>query len=129
MDENKIDSTDPSYELHCIRHSAAHIMAHAVQQMFPEAKFAIGPVIKDCFYYDIDLPRPITEEDLTEIEKRMKDIIKSNNPIGFFNDICLYLILLYCANILSSYIYNDGLPHIYWQMTITHNSLLHYVIH
>ncbi|MFN8578305.1 MAG: threonine--tRNA ligase [Candidatus Sericytochromatia bacterium] len=80
MDENKIDNNDPSYELHCIRHSAAHIMAHAVQQIFPDAKFAIGPVIKDGFYYDMALPRSITEEDLTEIEKRMKDIIKSNNP-------------------------------------------------
>ncbi|RZL34108.1 MAG: threonine--tRNA ligase, partial [Pedobacter sp.] len=80
MDENKIDNSDPSYELHCIRHSAAHIMAHAVQQMFPEAKFAIGPVIKDGFYYDMDLPRPINEEDLIEIEKRMKDIVKANSP-------------------------------------------------
>jgi threonyl-tRNA synthetase len=80
MDENKIDNNDPIYELHCIRHSAAHIMAHAVQQMFPDAKFAIGPVIKDGFYYDMALPRAITEEDFIEIEKRMKDIIKSNNP-------------------------------------------------
>lgn len=80
MDENQIDNNDPIYELHCIRHSAAHIMAHAVQQMFPDAKFAIGPVIKDGFYYDMALPRSLSEEDLTEIEKRMKDIVKANSP-------------------------------------------------
>lgn len=80
MDENLIDNSDPSYELHCIRHSTAHIMAHAVQQIFPDAKFAIGPVIKDGFYYDMDLPRPLTDTDIEEIEKRMKDIIKSNTP-------------------------------------------------
>jgi threonyl-tRNA synthetase len=79
MDENKIDENDPIYELHCIRHSAAHIMAHAVQQLFPEAKFAIGPVIKDGFYYDMELPRPINDEDLAEIEKKMKEIVKSNS--------------------------------------------------
>lgn len=81
IDENEsISAEDPSYELHCIRHSTAHIMAHAVQQMFPDAKFAIGPVIKDGFYYDMDLPRPLNDGDLEEIEKRMKDIVKSNNP-------------------------------------------------
>ncbi len=84
MDENKIDNNDPEYELHCIRHSAAHIMAHAVQEIFPEAKFAIGPVIKDGFYYDMDLPRPLTDEDLVEIEKKMKEIVKSNN--GFIRE-------------------------------------------
>ncbi|MBC7476420.1 MAG: threonine--tRNA ligase [Candidatus Sericytochromatia bacterium] len=80
MDENIIENTDPIYELHCIRHSTAHIMAHAVEQMFPDAKFAIGPVIKDGFYYDMALPRNLNDDDLVEIEKRMKDIVKSNNP-------------------------------------------------
>lgn len=80
MDENTIDPQDPQYQLHCIRHSAAHIMAHAVQDLFPEARFAIGPVIKDGFYYDMDLPRALTQEDLATIEKRMKEIIKENNP-------------------------------------------------
>lgn len=80
MDENLIDNNDPAYELHCIRHSTAHIMAHAVQQIFPDAKFAIGPVIKDGFYYDMDLPRPLTDIDIEEIEKKMKEIIKSNTP-------------------------------------------------
>jgi len=80
MDENILNIDDPDYELHCIRHSTSHIMAHAVQQIFPDAKFAIGPVIKDGFYYDFDLPRPLTDEDIEEIEKRMKEIIKSNTP-------------------------------------------------
>ncbi|MGV3524063.1 MAG: threonine--tRNA ligase [Candidatus Sericytochromatia bacterium] len=79
MDENVIDREDPLYQLHCIRHSAAHIMAHAVQTLIPEAKFAIGPVIKDGFYYDMDLPRALTTDDLTAIEAEMKKIIKSNS--------------------------------------------------
>ena len=47
-----------------IRHSAAHVMAQAVLEMFPEGKFAIGPAIEDGFYYDFDLPRTLTPEDL-----------------------------------------------------------------
>src|SRR5512133_2093326 len=62
--------------LYRIRHSAAHIMAQAVLEYFPGAKIAIGPAIEDGFYYDFDLPRPVTAEDLAEIERRMKEIIK-----------------------------------------------------
>ena len=62
-------------QLDRIRHSAAHIMAQAVLEKFPEAKIAIGPPIEDGFYYDFDLPRPITEDDLAEIEARMRAII------------------------------------------------------
>jgi len=80
MDENILNIDDPEFELHCIRHSTSHIMAHAVQQLFPDAKFGIGPVIKDGFYYDFDLPRPLTEQDIEEIEIKMKEIIKSNTP-------------------------------------------------
>ena len=60
-------------ELWKIRHSTAHVMAQAVRDLFPEgaAKIAIGPPIADGFYYDFDLPRPLTPEDLEEIEKRM----------------------------------------------------------
>ena len=65
-------------DLHTLRHSAAHVMAEAVLQMFPEAKFAIGPSIDDGFYYDFDLSRPLTDEDLPKLEKAMKKIIKSN---------------------------------------------------
>ena len=62
-----------------IRHSAAHVMAEAVLQMFPEAKIAIGPAIDNGFYYDFDLPRTLTPEDLTEIEKKMKAILKTKS--------------------------------------------------
>ena len=60
-----------------IRHSAAHIMAQAVLEKFPDGKVAIGPAIEDGFYYDFDLPRPLTPEDLESIEKRMRGIIQS----------------------------------------------------
>jgi threonyl-tRNA synthetase len=62
-------------DLYRIRHSAAHVMAQAVLEMFPEGKIAIGPPIENGFYYDFDLPRPLTPEDLEKIEKRMRQII------------------------------------------------------
>ena len=63
-------------ELYKIRHSAAHVMAQAVMEMFPgQARIAIGPPIADGFYYDFDLPRPLTPNDLEVIEKRMRQII------------------------------------------------------
>src|SRR5260221_4196277 len=58
-----------------MRHSAATVLAEAVQEMFPGAKFAIGPAIEDGFYYDFELPRPLTPEDLPEIERRMAHIV------------------------------------------------------
>ncbi len=61
-----------------IRHSLSHIMAHAVMDMFDNVKFAIGPVIENGFYYDFELPRPLTPQDLPKIEKRMKRIISQN---------------------------------------------------
>ncbi len=61
-----------SYELARMRHSCAHLMAEAVQELFPDAKFAIGPAIEHGFYYDMDLPRPLSSEDLEEIERRMR---------------------------------------------------------
>lgn len=64
-------------QLYRIRHSTAHIMAQAVLEKFPEGKVAIGPAIEDGFYYDFDLPRPLTPEDLEGIEKRMRSIIQS----------------------------------------------------
>ncbi len=67
-------------DLYRIRHSAAHIMAQAVLEMFPEGKIAIGPPIEDGFYYDFDLPRPLTPEDLKVIEKRMRQIIGGKHP-------------------------------------------------
>ena len=65
--------------LYRLRHSTAHVMAEAVLEKFPEAKIAIGPPIDDGFYYDFDLPRPLTPEDLEEIEARMKAIVKEKH--------------------------------------------------
>ena len=65
--------------LYRIRHSTAHVMAEAVLEQFPEGKVAIGPPIEDGFYYDFELPRALTPEDLNNIEKRMKQIIKGNH--------------------------------------------------
>ncbi len=62
------------------RHSMAHIMAEAVQKMFPDAQFGIGPAIENGFYYDFQLPRALTQEDLDSIEKEMDKIIKAKSP-------------------------------------------------
>ena len=67
-------------QLHALRHSAAHVMAEAVLEMFPEGKIAFGPPIEDGFYYDFDLPRTLTPDDLEEIERRMRDIIAGKYP-------------------------------------------------
>ncbi len=72
--------TDPYYRL---RHSAAHVMAQAVLELFPEGKIAIGPPIEDGFYYDFDLPRPLTPDDLEEIERRMRRIIAEKHPFVY----------------------------------------------
>ena len=63
-----------------MRHSAAHVMAEAVQFLFPGARFGIGPAIEDGFYYDFELPRALVPEDLTAIESKMREIIAANLP-------------------------------------------------
>lgn len=63
-----------------MRHSAAHVMAEAVQDLFPGAKFAIGPAIEDGFYYDMELPRSLTPDDLPAIEERMRESVRANHP-------------------------------------------------
>ena len=68
-----IDSPDG---LDILRHSTAHVMAQAVQELFPEAKLGIGPPITDGFYYDFDVPEPFVPEDLDKIESRMRKIVK-----------------------------------------------------
>ncbi|MBU6333606.1 MAG: threonine--tRNA ligase [Chloroflexi bacterium] len=68
---------DPYYRL---RHSAAHVMAQAVLELFPDGQIAIGPPIDDGFYYDFALPRPLTPDDLGEIEQRMRRIISGQHP-------------------------------------------------
>ncbi|WP_455382282.1 threonine--tRNA ligase [Salinispira pacifica] len=66
-------------KLYRIRHSTAHVMAEAVLRIFPDAKIAIGPPIENGFYYDFDLPRSLKPEDLSEIEKIMKQIVKEGH--------------------------------------------------
>lgn len=64
-----------------IRHSAAHIMAQAVQALWPEIKVTIGPVIDNGFFYDFDSPRPFTEDDFAKIEAKMKEIVTADYPL------------------------------------------------
>jgi len=67
--------------LEVIRHSCAHLMAQAVQRLFPEAQVTIGPVIDDGFFYDFAYARPFTPEDLQEIEEKMREIVLENLPV------------------------------------------------
>jgi len=67
-------------ELEILRHSASHVMAEAVVRLFPEAKLAIGPAIENGFYYDFDLPRPLTPDDLEHIAAQMRKIIGARLP-------------------------------------------------
>ena len=67
--------------LHAIRHTASHVMAQAIQHLFPETKFAIGPAIDKGFYYDLDSDHVFTPEDLKAIEKEMHKIVKANYPL------------------------------------------------
>ena len=74
--------TDKTPEgLEIIRHSTAHLLAHAVKELFPEAQVTIGPVIEDGFYYDFSYKRPFTPEDLAAIEARMQELAKKDLPV------------------------------------------------
>jgi len=64
--------------LYRVRHSTSHILATAILEMFPDAKFAIGPPIKDGFYYDFELPRALTPDDFEEIEAKMTAVVEGN---------------------------------------------------
>ena len=68
-------------QLFRMRHSAAHILAEAMLEKFPDAKYAIGPPVDDGFYYDFELPRSLTPDDLVELQKRMNQSIRANLPI------------------------------------------------
>ena len=71
--------TTKETDLEILRHSTSHVMAHAVQELFPGVKLGIGPAIENGFYYDFDLPQQITPEDLTKIEEKMREIIKKEH--------------------------------------------------
>ncbi|MCL0098804.1 threonine--tRNA ligase [Dehalococcoidia bacterium] len=68
--------------LEAMRHSAAHVMAEAVQALFPDVKFGIGPATEDGFYYDFELPRPLTPDDLSVIEEKMRGSIAADAPFA-----------------------------------------------
>jgi threonyl-tRNA synthetase len=67
--------------LDIVRHSTAHLLAHAVKELFPEAQVTIGPVIENGFFYDFAYKRPFTLEDLAAIEKRMAELAKKDIPV------------------------------------------------
>jgi threonyl-tRNA synthetase len=77
-----IVTADSDAGRHVLRHSTAHVLAQAVTQLFPGAKFSVGPAIEDGFYYDFDLPegRTFSETDLVTITSRMKEIVSANQP-------------------------------------------------
>ena len=90
MDASELISEDCSLEivtikddqgLEIVRHSCAHLLAHALKQIYPNAQMAIGPVIKDGFYYDIKLDKNLSDEDLVAIEKRMKQLAKTKYAV------------------------------------------------
>ncbi|RXJ92178.1 threonine--tRNA ligase [Malaciobacter molluscorum] len=78
-DEIKSDNSSESLEI--LRHSCAHLMAQAIKQLYPEAKFFVGPVVKEGFYYDFKVDTKISEEDLPKIEKKMKELANEKLPI------------------------------------------------
>jgi threonyl-tRNA synthetase len=67
-------------QLFAMRHSLAHIMATAIQELYPDAKFGIGPVVENGFYYDVDLPEKLGTSDLKRIEDKMAEVVKANYP-------------------------------------------------
>jgi len=71
-----------SQKLETMRHSASHVLAEAVLSLFPDAKFGIGPATRDGFYYDFDLSRPLTPDDLPIIESKMREIIAADLPFS-----------------------------------------------
>ncbi|MEX1023191.1 MAG: threonine--tRNA ligase [Dehalococcoidia bacterium] len=81
MSDVPFDDLPPEERLFRQRHSAAHVLAEAVLEMFPEAKYAIGPPVDNGFYYDFDLPRPLTPDDLGVLEARMRQSVERDLPI------------------------------------------------
>ncbi|MGA0194337.1 MAG: TGS domain-containing protein, partial [Ilumatobacteraceae bacterium] len=80
-DTVRIITADSDEGRHVLRHSTAHVMAQAVTDLFPSAKFTIGPAIEHGFYYDFDLGgQAFTESDLERVEQRMREIVKADQP-------------------------------------------------
>ena len=81
--QQELAEMSPADRLYRMRHSAAHVMAQAVVDFFPEAKLGIGPPIENGFYYDFDLPRPLTPDDLARIEARMRELTAEGYPFVY----------------------------------------------
>lgn len=79
--EARVLSLSDPQALEVLRHTAAHVLAHAVRRLFPGVKLAIGPAIADGFYYDFHFPKPISHEDLPRIEEEMKKIVEADLPL------------------------------------------------
>ncbi len=79
--ELTIVTTRDEFGLEVLRHSCAHLLGHAIKQLWPDAKMAIGPVIENGFYYDVDLDHSLTDEDLAELEKRMLELAKTDYQV------------------------------------------------
>ena len=79
--ELKILTTKNEETLEIVRHSCAHLLGHALKQLYPQAKMAIGPTISSGFYYDIDLDESLSSDDLASIEKRMMELAKTKYPV------------------------------------------------
>ncbi|MDD5453723.1 MAG: threonine--tRNA ligase, partial [Candidatus Bipolaricaulis sp.] len=80
--EARVVGLDHPAALDVLRHTASHILAHAVTRLYPGAKLAIGPAIDDGFYYDFRFPEPVNRDDLPRIEAEMRKIIAENLPIA-----------------------------------------------
>ncbi|MCK4249169.1 MAG: threonine--tRNA ligase, partial [Candidatus Omnitrophica bacterium] len=81
MNKNKNKNNNQNRDLEALRHSASHVLAQAVTQLYPGVKLGIGPAIADGFYYDFDCEAGFSPEDLVKIEKKMAEIIKQDLPI------------------------------------------------
>jgi threonyl-tRNA synthetase len=80
MSKLQQQSQSQDEQLYAMRHSLAHIMATAIQELYPEAKFGVGPVVENGFYYDVDLPQSLGPDDLLKIEAKMSEVVKADYP-------------------------------------------------
>src|SRR5580704_5189321 len=81
--EDKSEHGVDQEHLNAMRHSLAHIMATAIQELYPDAKFGVGPVVENGFYYDVDLPQTLGPEDLAKIEAKMRVVVKADYPFEY----------------------------------------------
>ncbi len=81
LNSTNLDLPDsPDHSLAAMRHSCAHLLAAAIQELWPNARFGVGPATDDGFYYDVEFPQPIVEADLATIEERMRTIQARDEP-------------------------------------------------